>query len=208
MTRTEAPDTPSEAPVGQPSCLIIGAGGHGKVCLNVFRLQFPEFGLGVVDRVPPSGAFADLPYCGPDERLSLLASVGWQGFVLGLGLAAGQTRRADLFGQACKAGLRPQSIQHPSAIVADGARIGAGCQIMAQAVVQPDSRFGDNVVVNSAAIIEHDVVLGHHAFVSPGACVLGGAKIGEGALIGAGAVVLPGAVVPAGSLVKAGEVHG
>lgn len=104
--------------------------------------------------------------------------------------------------------LRPLIACHPTAFVAQNARIGLGSQILATAAVCVDSVLGRGCIVNTGATVDHDCRLGDGVHIAPGAHLAGevivenystvytGAsvvprvRIGEGAIIGAGAVVL------------------
>ncbi|MDD7929719.1 gamma carbonic anhydrase family protein [Microbacterium thalli] len=124
---------------------------------------------------------------------------------------------------------RPQL--HPTAFVADGARIvgavtlGRESSVWYNAVIRADrarvvvgarSNVQDGVVIHvdaaSPTTIGDDVSIGHNAVVhgctvgdgcliGMNSTVLSGAVIGAGSLVAGGAVVLEGTVVPPGSLV-------
>lgn len=120
---------------------------------------------------------------------------------------------------------------HPTAFLADGARVmggvelAEGASVWFNAVLRADgdtitvgagSNLQDNVSVHvdpgHPVVIGADVSVGHNAVVhgctiddacliGMGSVILSGAKIGRGSLVAAGAVVLEGTVVPPGSLV-------
>ena len=66
------------------------------------------------------------------------------------------------------------SAVHPSAIIEDGAKIGADVKIGPFCVVGSDVTLGDGVVLHAHVILQGHTVLGTNCEVSPGA-VLGGA---------------------------------
>ena len=114
-------------------------------------------------------------------------------------------KRVNAFGRYDP--VRIPAITHDRAIIAVGAQIFAGTQIMAGAIVQPDSVIGANTIINTGAQIDHDCHIGAHCHVAPGAILCGGAMLGERCFIGAGAVIIQGVVlddetsIPAQSLV-------
>ena len=128
---------------------------------------------------------------------------------IGIGLVNMSTAvRSQLFRRFTDAGLSIPSIQHQTAVVDETSVLGLGCQIFANATVNPMSRLGQNTVINTGAIIEHECVIEDHAFIAPGAILCGQVTVGCGAIIGAGALCLPGSVIPEYTIVKAGSRFG
>lgn len=62
---------------------------------------------------------------------------------------------------------------HPTAIVSDGAKIGAGVTIGPGSVIGSGTELGDGVAIGAHAVLEHRVIVGE------------GTRIGHGAIIGA-----------------------
>lgn len=103
-------------------------------------------------------------------------------------------------------GLRIASLVDPDASVCGSASVGAGSQLLAQAVVAAAARLGEGCIVNHRASVDHDCVLGDGVHVAPGATLCGCVTVGDGAMVGAGAVVLPRLSIGADSVVGAGAV--
>ena len=103
---------------------------------------------------------------------------------------------------------RPElaTLVHPRAWVAPRVRLGAGCQVMAGALVNTDATLGDLVVLNIGASVSHDCRLADGVTLGPGARLAGGVEVGEGAEIGMGAQVLPRLRIGEGAMVAAGAV--
>ncbi len=181
--------------------VLIGAGGHARAIVE-----------SLVAQGAPVDAYVDPRPCdwldAPHIELDAAADDGGTGaFVLGIGAVSpsGLARRLDLFRRYAGRGWTPRAAIHAAAFVSAGAAVGAGCIVLARAVVQPAVCLGDAVIVNTGAIVEHDSVVGDGSHVAPGAIVLGGCTVGASCMIGAGAVVLPGATVPDSTLVEAGS---
>jgi UDP-N-acetylglucosamine acyltransferase len=60
---------------------------------------------------------------------------------------------------------------HPSAVIADGARIGAGCSIGPFCVIGPDVVLGDNVTLKSHVVIDGDTQIGADCTIFPFAVI-------------------------------------
>jgi sugar O-acyltransferase (sialic acid O-acetyltransferase NeuD family) len=182
--------------------LIWGAGGHGKVVLDIARVTGHFDRIVFLDDDPAKGG---LPFCdcqvlrGPGELQHLAGGA----FVIAVG---DNRRRARCFERAIAFGLLPTFLVHPTASISPSAGIGPGTVVMPLAIVNAGAVIGENCIVNSGAIIEHDCRIGAHVHVSPRAVLGGGVDVGPLAHLGLGAVVLPGAKVGAESVVGAGAV--
>jgi UDP-perosamine 4-acetyltransferase len=183
--------------------LVLGAGGHARPVIEALRAAGAEV-AGVLDDAP-RGSVLGAPLLGRLERLAALRAEG-------LGTAAvaiGDNATRQRWGEACLAlGYALPAILHPAALVSPSARLGAGVQAMARAVIGPEATLGPHVLVNTGAIVEHDCVLEAAAHLGPGAVLCGGVRVGARALVAAGAVVRPGLAVGAGAVVAPGAAVG
>ena len=188
--------------------IILCAGGHARVVLDVLHAQAEYTVAGLVDRDRSlwGTAVADVPVLGGDEVLPRLHSDGIRHAVLGLGSTRSTLRREALFAMIEEVGFLPVRAVHPRAIVARGVEVGRGTVVMAGAVVNPDTVIGANVIVNTGAVVEHGCRLGDHSHVCPGTVLGGGVEVGPRAHVGLGARVLQGIRVGAGATVGAGAV--
>jgi sugar O-acyltransferase (sialic acid O-acetyltransferase NeuD family) len=182
--------------------LIWGAGGHGKVVLDVAR------GAGRFERIAfldDDSAKAGLAFCGcPIEggHKELESSCG-NAFVVAMG---NNRTRAKCFSRALENGLWPATLVHSTAVIAPSASIGPGTVVMAGVIVNAGAVIGENCIINSGAIVEHDCTIEAHVHISPRVVLGGGVRVGTYAHVGIGAVVLPGAIVGEESIVGAGAV--
>jgi sugar O-acyltransferase (sialic acid O-acetyltransferase NeuD family) len=103
-------------------------------------------------------------------------------------------------------GLLIESIIHPQASVCATAVLGAGTQVLAQAVVAADARVGEGCILNHCSGVDHECMLGDGVHVAPGATLCGCVVLGRNVMIGAGAVVLPRVTVGENTIVGAGAV--
>jgi sugar O-acyltransferase (sialic acid O-acetyltransferase NeuD family) len=144
---------------------------------------------------------------------------GWDGFrrwrddlglrecgflvAIGGGLASG---RLEIFERLEAAGLKPGTAVHPAAYVAKSARVGAGSQILAGAVVGTETTLGRTTIVNTKASVDHECTIGDAVHIAPGATLCGCVRLAEGVFVGAGAVILPRIQVGERAVVGAGAV--
>jgi acetyltransferase EpsM len=182
--------------------VIWGAGGHGKVILDMARITGRFERIAFLD---DDGAKAGLTFCecalmGGREELHRLAG---SAFVV----AVGDNRsRARCFARALEAGLSPTALVHPTAVISPSARVGCGTVVMPGVIVNAGAVIGENCIINSGSIVEHDCRIQANVHISPRVVLGGGVSVGSFANIGIGAVVLPGATVGEESIVGAGAV--
>lgn len=181
--------------------LIIGAGGHAKVVIDVARAAGFE-PIAALDPAAVGEICNGVEVTGSD-------SLAPEFFARGTRMAAvavGDNRLRCRIAERLQAiGFTFPRLVHPSAVVSGSAKIGNGTIVMCNAVVNADASVGDFVIVNSAAIVEHDCVLGRGAHVAPGTRLGGGVRIGCCALMGIGSVARPRSTVGDYAVVGAGS---
>lgn len=181
--------------------LVIGAGGHARVVIDVARAAgFTP--IAALDSRATGSLCNGVPVVGGDDQAAEYRRQGLTECVI----AIGDNRvRMKLAEQMQRAGMTFPAVVHPSTILSPSALIGAGTVIMPLAVVNAAASIGEMVVINSLALVEHDCVIGVGVHIAPG-CRLGGTvSVGEGTLIGIGTIIRPGASVGAFAVVGAGS---
>lgn len=177
--------------------ILWGAGGHGKVVLDVARGSGVYEEIAFMDDDPAVGReFAGCP-------VFLGIPKGYEEFLVSIGV---NRTRAACYSKVLNVGLRPATLIDPSAVISASAKIGCGTVVMPRVVVNADAVIGENCILNTGAIVEHDCKIGDHSHISPGAVLGGGVKVGRFAHLGIGVNVLPGAVIGEGAVVGAGAV--
>ncbi len=192
----------------EPVCLILGGGGHARVLIDGLQAQGGARLMGVLD--PDTSLRGQeiygVPVLGGDGLLASLRERGASHFLVGLGGAADNQPRARVFARGLAAGLIPLTFIHAHAYVSPRASLGAGCQVLPQAVVNAGAWLGANVIVNSGALVEHDCRLGDHVHVASGARLCSAVQVGDLTHIGAGATVRQVVAIGERALVAAGAV--
>ena len=191
--------------------MLVGAGGHAKVVIEVARAEGRFDIVGVVDPRPPAERVLGVPVLGGDEILPRLRAEGVAWAFVALG---GNAARERIGAGLRAAGFRLATLAHPSAVVMPSARVGEGVVVMARVVVSAEARVDDLAILNTGAVVEHDNLIGVAAHVAPLAALAGNVRVGARALIGVGSAIRPGvsvgedAVVGAGSAVVADVAAG
>lgn len=182
--------------------LIWGAGGHGRVVLDVALSTGAFKRIAFID---DDGAKTSRTFCGHEllGRADQLHRFTGSAFIVAIG---DNRMRSQNFNRACTGGLLPATLIHPTAVISPSVSIGPGTVIMPGAIVNAGASIGENCIINSAAVIEHDCRLGPHVHVSPRAVLGGNVIVNSLAHIGIGAIVLPTATIGQAAVVGAGAV--
>ncbi len=180
------------------SLLIVGAGGHARVLIDLLDASGQYEVVGLVDSHLPAGSLVNgFPVLGPDssEHLQSLAAQGIELATNAVGGINDRALRSSVCSRIQSAGFSLPVLVHPSATVDRSAHLGAGTQVLAGAYVGAGAQIGADCIVNTHAVVSHDCVLGDHVTVSPGAMLAGGVRVGANTLIGMGATVYLGLTV-------------
>ncbi len=181
--------------------MIIGAGGHARVLIELFRAMGGFDLVGVVAHTAPKDPLG-LPLLGDESRLKRLRAEGVESAFVAVG---DNDTRARLGAWLEHLGYALPEAIHPAAFVAPSARVAPGAVVMARAVLGTDAVLASLAILNTGAIADHDVVLGEASHAGPGSVLAGHASLGARALLGAGAAVRPGIAVGEGAVVGAGS---
>lgn len=181
--------------------IIVGAGGHARVVIDVARAAGFE-PAAALDPASVGSLCNGVEVVGSDDLAERLFAEGSRQAVI----AIGDNRLRAMLGRRLQdIGFTLPPVCHPSAILSGSAQIGPGTVIMPLAVVNASATIGHLVIVNTSAVVEHDCHVGDAAHIAPG-CRLGGTvSVGAGALIGIGSVIRPGARVGAFAVIGAGS---
>lgn len=188
--------------------ILYGGTGQAKVVRPILEASGRRI-VAVFDDTP------NLPPPFPDVELYC----GWQAFEhwlrgrphgsIGFSVTIGNPHgrvRVLLHERLEAVGLRSVTVIHPTAVVADNAVIGDGCQLMAGAIVNPEARLGRQCIINTKASVDHESVLDDGCELAPGATLCGLVHMETNAWVCAGATVLPRIRIGHDAIVGAGAV--
>lgn len=186
--------------------LILGAGGHGRVVLDIL-LQARKYAVAGfldnnrdiinrrIDGIPVMGVIDDLPAVAERESI--------QGVIVAIG--DNGTRRG-LARQVEQIGLDLISAVHPSAALARSAMIGRNVVVAAGAIVCANCQIGDSVILNTGCIVDHQTMIGEGTHICPGVRIAGRVKVEPGVFVGIGATIVPKITLGCEAVVGAGAV--
>lgn len=180
---------------------IIGAGGHGKVVLDIIN-KSEQY---------QAAAFLDDDSNLHNETINGLKVLGGSKEALAddkaVIIAVGNNKiREKLFRMMESNDLEIINAVHPDAVINSFVSLGEGIVIAAGAVINPNTVIEDNVIINTGVTVDHDCIIEKHVHLSPGVNLGGNVTVQKGAHVGIGAAVLPGIKIGKNSIVGAGAV--
>lgn len=186
--------------------IIFGAGGHGRVVLDILHRASQHKPIGFLDnnRRLHGRRIDGLPVLGGTDELPELHKRGITHAIIAIGdngirRSLARTLEEHDFEIACAV--------HPSAQLASSVTIGRGVVISAGALVCAHCQIGDYAILNTGCIVDHESMIGTATHICPGVRLAGHVTIESGAFVGIGATVIQNirigfeAVVGAGSVV-------
>ena len=203
-------DAPQSARPSDPpepvNVVVIGAGGHGRVVLDILN-KLPLYRVvgfigsntdlagRRVDGQPVLGTMADL--------LRLQAELRITGAIVAIG---GNGVRRAFAEEVEQMGLRLINAIHPSANVAASVTLGRNIVIAAGVLVCAHCQIGDSAILNTGCIVDHESMIGTAAHVCPGARLAGRVAVQAGAFVGIGATIIQSVRIGHEAVIGAGAV--
>lgn len=188
--------------IDREKIFVFGASGHSKVVIDIIEQQhcFDIALLADDDETIKDSCTCGYRIIGGKEEL-LASSIRY-----GLVAIGNNKARLEVASWLSDHGFELISAVHPVAQLARSVIIGAGTVVMAGAVVNSDSRIGNNVIINTRASIDHDCVIGDGVHIAPGAILCGSVSVGKGTFICAGATIIPNITIGTNAVIGAGSV--
>lgn len=192
--------------------VILGAGGHSKVILDLIRentkICFSDVNAGCMKDWRREVTLLDDGMAGANVMdFTVKGSVGdcvlYQeraGFVIAIGNNKTREHIAENYA------LNYITLIHPSAVIGSGVEIGEGTVVMAGAVINSGSKIGRHCIINTGATVDHDCALADFVHISPGAHLGGTVVVGKRSWIGIGGCVGNNLAIEADCVIGAGGV--
>lgn len=178
------------------SLYLIGAGGHGKVVLEIAE----ALGIkprGLIDAKPALQSLFEYPVY---PLVSKVPDWPHASFVISIGHNATRKRLAE------EHKVTYTTLVHPACQLTSRLQMGAGTVAMAGVCVNSSTAIGRHVILNTLCAVDHDCEIGDYAHISPRAALGGHVHVGEGTHVGIGASVLPGIRIGKWCTIGAGAV--
>lgn len=185
--------------------VIVGAGGHGRVVLDILRNNHQFDVAGFLDaNASLKNTYRDgIEVLGDLTLIPRLREKGIGGAIVAIGDNVTRRQYAERF---TAAGINLVNAIHPSAILAGNSRIGKNVVIAAGATVCAHVTLEDSAILNTGCIIDHETVIHNAAHICPGVKLAGHVRVRQSAFIGIGATVIQGITVGESAIIGAGSV--
>jgi UDP-perosamine 4-acetyltransferase len=185
--------------------VLIGAGGHGRVVLDILREAGVHRPVGFLDADPQltGKTVGGLAVLGQLNYLPKLKAQKVKGVIISIG---DNHPRRQYFRKVAEAGFELVNAVHPSSTVSATAKLGRNIVIAAGAVVSTEAQLADSVIVNTSAVVDHECQIGQAVHICPGAMLAGRVSVGDETFIGMGCNIIQCLRIGARAVVGAGAV--
>jgi sugar O-acyltransferase (sialic acid O-acetyltransferase NeuD family) len=185
--------------------LIIGAGGHGKVVLDILLAgrKYRPVGFLDADAGLHGTTVAGLGVLGSINLLSKLRDKKIRAAIIAIGDSRSRLSCAQA---ALDHGFELINAIHPDSYIAPTATLGKNIVVAAGAVIATEAAICDSCIINTNAVVEHECEIAEGVHVCPGALLAGRVKVEASAFIGLGAKVIQCLTIGAGAIIGAGSV--
>ncbi len=185
--------------------LVVGAGGQGRVVVEILRAQGQANPVGFIDADP---ALVGKKVMGIEVlgHLNVLPRVRQRKLRHAIVAIGDNTARESYCKILVENGFELINAIHPSAVVSPSASLGKNVVIAAGAVIGTESKIGDGVLVNTGAVVDHECNIAPFAHICPGAILAGRVTIGKGCFIGMGSKIIQCLTIGEGATLGAGAV--
>ena len=211
LTADHPPQPPSDNPRSPPAdpptrVLILGAGGHGRVVLDILQQLRRYDVVGFLDN---NAAIHGRRVDGVLVRGAIVDLARWhreldaQGVVIAIG---DNGIRRGLARETVNLGIPLVNAVHPSATLAQSVTLGSNVVIAAGVVVCAHCQIGNSVILNTGCIVDHYTMVGEGCHICPGVRIAGRVKVEPGAFVGIGATVVPKVTLGCEAIIGAGAV--
>ena len=161
--------------------MIIGAGGHAKVIVDIVIKSGDEVIGFVDDNIEKGTEILGFKVLGKIIEIDKYLDCE---FIIGIGDNSIRKQIAEKFPK-----LKYYTAIHPTVVIGMDVAIQAGTVIMANVVINPCTQIGKHCIINTASVVEHDSNIQNYVHISPNASLGGNVTIGELTHIGIGATV-------------------
>lgn len=163
--------------------IIIGAGGHGKVCADIagaIGLWSEIFFLDDQEKPIING-------CTVHSPINIEEWEKDSDFFVAIGDG---NIREKFMNELKSYGVNIVNLVHPSAILSKHMSLGVNIVIMPSCVVNVNTEIKDGAIINTGTIVDHDCIINSYAHLAPGVRLAGSVFVGSHTWIGIGSTVI------------------
>lgn len=185
--------------------VIFGAGGHGRVVLDILAQAQTYKPIGFLDNNMQlrTRRVDGLPVLGDLDSAAELFAGGLRKAIIAIG---DNGIRRDIARTIERIGFEIVNAVHPSARLATNVTLGKGIVIAAGSLVCAHVQIGDYAILNTGCIVDHESMIGMATHICPGVRLAGHVVAESSAFVGIGATVIQNVRIGFEAIVGAGAV--
>lgn len=186
--------------------MIVGAGGHGRCCLDIARESYDE--ICFLDDCLVGQIVNDAKVIGTVDEMSSYYLEYTKIFI-----AVGNNKvREKLTKQAIEIGYEVVTLISSKATVSSYASIGLGSVVFSNAVIEANATLGNSSIIAANTTVNHDAVIDNYCLVNTVSVIRPNVLLGKNShisshcLISANTKLKPNSFIEDGIVVRKGEL--
>lgn len=180
--------------------IIIGAGGHGKVCADV-ALKMKKWSA--IFFLDDSGSTSQMGFQILGRVDTYKKYLQECDFFVSIG---NNKYRQDIMDNLLTDEANLATLIHPSVILGANVQVGIGTVLMPGVIINTATKIGQGVIVNTSVSIDHDGEISDYVHISPGCSLAGNVFVGLKTWIGIGSVISNNIRITSNCVLGAGSV--
>jgi sugar O-acyltransferase (sialic acid O-acetyltransferase NeuD family) len=181
--------------------MLIGAGGHGKVCADIASKQNKWDSIYFLDDNINTSTCIGYKVVGKIDDFTKFADEAE--FFVSIGNNA---IRSSILKRLESSGIEIASLIHPNAIVGLDVSLGKGTVVMPGVVINASAKIGKGCIINTGSSVDHDNVISDYVHISPGVHLGGTVIVGESTQLSIGSSVANNITIFSNCIIGAGAV--
>ena len=182
--------------------LIVGAGGHGRCCLDIARDMNVFNKIAFLDDSHVNEVINDCTVIGTIDKMSSYYPEYTNIFV-----AIGNNKvRSKLMQQVKEIGYSLPILKHSTSVVSKYASIGDGTVVFANAVVEANAVIKEGCIIATNSVVNHDVYIDECVLVNTASVIRPNTVINKYASIGSRCLITANKTIDKELIIKDGEV--
>lgn len=186
--------------------VLIGAGGHCKVIIDIIKNTNEYEIVGITDENEKLDNILDIPIIGNDSVLEQIFNSGVHYAFICIGALNNINLRNLIHKKLKLIGFKLPILIHKNSVVSKFTHIQDGTCVMPGAIINAGSHIGKNCIINTGSVIEHDCKIGDNVHISPNVSIAGGVNVGYNTHIGIGSSIIQGISLGNNVTIGAGAV--
>lgn len=177
--------------------VMIGAGGHAKVCYDIAQKMNKWNEIIILDDNLDNDYFEIAGSISEFEDY-----IDTSDFFVAIG--SNETRE-EITNKLINKDATITTLIHSQATIASNVEIEIGTVVMAGVVINSATKIGEGCIINTSSSIDHDNTIGNFVHISPGVNLAGSVSIGNKTWLGIGTNIINNTNITSNIIIGAGS---